>query len=213
MWGKLALDLLGELAAPTRCAACDARVRPRDVFCASCAVAAEEASPQPEREAAVYAYGGSVAEAVQRFKFEGRYDLASRLGGVMAERVRPLAGLLDVVVPVPLHPVRLAERGYNQAALLGRVVARTLALRHDPRALVRRVATAQQASLGRKERLRNVASAFAARVPGALRGQRVLLVDDVRTTGATLAACRETLLGAGAEQVATVVLASTEGEG
>lgn len=217
MWVRVAFELglarVGELVAPSRCASCDERVRSQRTFCAACALAVDDAGPLPARTAGVFAYGGSVTEAVRRFKFDGRFDLAPRFGRLMAARVSALAGLLDVVVPVPLHPVRLADRGYNQAALLARVVARTLGLRHEPRALVRTRATAQQASLGRAERERNVHDAFAVRTPGRLRGQRVLLVDDVRTTGATLEACEAALLGAGAEQVAAVVLASTEGHG
>lgn len=117
---------------------------------------------------------------------------------------------VDVVVPVPLHAGRLAERGYNQAALLARPVARVIGAPLACRALVRVRATERQASLDREARLANVVDAFACR--GDVRGRRVLLVDDVTTTGATLNACRSALAVAGARDVVALVLASRADE-
>jgi ComF family protein len=119
-----------------------------------------------------------------------------------------------VVVPVPLHPARLAERGYNQSALLGAAAARELGAPLEARALVRTRPTAQQARLDQASRRENVAGAFAVRAGGAaLRGRRVVLVDDVATTGATLEACRAALLEGGAASVTALCVARAEARG
>ncbi len=111
----------------------------------------------------------------------------------------------DIIAPVPLHPSRLAERGYNQSALLARVLAAEVGVPLDERLLIRHRATAHQVGLGQAERTRNVTGAFACR--GAAAGKRVMLVDDVATTGATLEACAVALREAGATNVAALTLA------
>ena len=133
-------------------------------------------------------------------------NLGVPLGHLLRRLLREEGLSADVVVPVPLHPKRLAERGYNQAALLARAAARELGAPLAARALVRVRDTSQQARLGRTERLANVERAFVARDPKAVRGRDVLLVDDVETTGATLTACRAALLEAGARRVTMVCL-------
>src|SRR5690606_26144914 len=110
---------------------------------------------------------------------------------------------------VPLHPRRLAERGYNQAALIARPVARAAGARLSPRVLARTRFIAPQASRDRAGR-RAIAGAFRVRRPHLVRGQRVLLVDDVSTTGATLGACAAVVAAAGARSVAALVVARRE---
>ncbi|WP_235879813.1 ComF family protein [Polyangium aurulentum] len=156
-------------------------------------------------------FGGAVAAALKRFKYEDRPDLGRPLGELMRRAARDEGIAADVVVPVPLHPRRLVERGYNQAALLAGAVAAELNARLGARVLGRRRSTAQQARLGREERLTNVAGAFEVRDARAVRGKRVVLVDDVATTGATLGACKDALIEAGAIEVTALVLACAEG--
>jgi ComF family protein len=112
-----------------------------------------------------------------------------------------------VVVPVPLHASRLAERGFNQSALLANRIASRWGAATAPRAIVRRVDTEPQASLDRRARARNVAGAFAVRRGSFVRGDSFLLVDDVRTTGATLESCASALRSAGARSVGWAVVA------
>jgi ComF family protein len=207
---NVVLGILGELLAPMRCAACEERVAPRVLFCVACGVSVMRAGRQPEGQHSVFEYGGAIANAIVRLKYAGRFDLASRFGPVMADVMEPLAMHVDVVVPVPLHPGRLAERGFDQAALLAGPVARGLRVEHAARALVRTRATPRQASLDRSARAANVAAAFRCPSSCVVEGRRVLLVDDVRTTGATLAACAETLARAGASRVLSLVLASRD---
>lgn len=207
----LSLSTLGELLlaalAPSRCAACDEPVALHRAFCPPCAVTLVAAPATPFCFSA-FEYGASIARSIARFKYEDRPDLARVLASI-AMRTRPAIAAFapEVVVPVPLHATRLAERGFNQAVLLARPISKSLCLPLAPRALVRTVATPRQALLTRTARLENVARAFVVKDAAAVRGRRVLLVDDVRTTGATIAACAAPLLAAGAVAVRACVVA------
>ena len=128
------------------------------------------------------------------------------LGGLMASCVQKAGLEGDALVPVPLHPRRLRERGYNQAELLAQQMGRRLGVPVAARSLVRvRNTPAQARSENRETRRANVAAAF--RAKDAFDGRRVLLVDDVCTTGATLEACAAALREAGAQEVWGVTLA------
>jgi len=189
--------------APPRCAACDAPVDLRAVFCAACA-----ATLRPGDARAAFVYGGAVATAITRFKYERRPDLARPLAHLLM-RVTRAIDPPDLVVPVPLHPSRLAERGYNQAALLARPVAADFGARFAPTALVRTRDTPHQAHLDRAARAANVDGAFGVRRD--VRARDVLVIDDVVTTGATVRACMRALLDAGAARVRAVAVAYAEG--
>lgn len=146
-----------------------------------------------------------LARAVRALKYHGARAVAGTLGTTLAE-----AGALPadaVVVPVPLHLTRLRERGYNQAALLARALARRAERRLAMRALVRRRATTTQARLDAVARRANLADAFAATAP--MDGATVVLVDDVLTTGATADACARALRAAGAARIFVLTVGRT----
>ena len=140
---------------------------------------------------------------VHRLKYEDRHDLARPMARMMAGAGRDLIAQADCIVPVPLHRWRLWRRRFNQAALLARPLADGAGLPFLPNALIRRRATRSQVGLSRAGRAENLSGAF--HVPPAeayrIAGLRVLLVDDVRTTGATANAAARALLRGGAASV------------
>lgn len=163
-----------------------------------------------ERISAPYEYGGALADALLRLKWRGRDDLAGPLGALLAPIFLEKQGRCDVVVPVPLHRRRLRQRGYNQAALLAHAGLRKAGLRLPLRpSLLRRLRMDPPArDLGPEGRFLRTVGAFA--VPSGARrevaGKRVLLVDDVVTTGATALGCATALRAAGAASVEVVAL-------
>lgn len=159
---------------------------------------------------ALGSFDGALAGAVRALKFQGVTRLAEPLALELASQVRRRGWRPSAVTSVPLHPGRLRERGYNQATLLARSCAARLGVPWLE-LLERPAKTAQQARLATHQRAANTGSAFtlARRAPRVLPA-RILILDDVLTTGATLGACRKVLLAGGAQQVwsATVALAS-----
>jgi ComF family protein len=151
------------------------------------------------------AYGGPLARAIHALKYEGRPDLAAPLGRRLSRAVARHTLGPALLVPVPIHPRKLAERGYNQSALVAHTLGRELRWQVRERALRRARDTRAQARLGRGDRLSNVKGALIEREP--LEGRLVVLVDDVVTTGATASACKEALARAGATVIAVAAVA------
>jgi ComF family protein len=145
-------------------------------------------------------FEGPLQHALHRLKYSRDMILADTLARLLAETWRALALPGNLVLPVPLSSERLRERGYNQAALLARAFAELMGLAYAAHALERTRHTRSQVGLTAEQRLANVRAAFQAdeRV---VRGQAIILIDDVCTTGATLAACAEALTAAGATSV------------
>jgi len=171
-------------------------------------------SPKPYGMArAVFVYDQALITLIRRFKYHGKVQLADPFGRILYDAMAGCwpAGSLDVIVPVPLHAVRFRKRGFNQSDLLVRHWIRladggaTAAILPD--ALLRVEPTLPQTGLGRKERLQNIRHAFRVPSPGKVADRRVLLVDDVLTTGATVAECAQVLLNAGARSVDVLTLA------
>lgn len=183
------------------CAACDARLQRLALpLCTRCLEAG--ADPLCTRHAThrvwpAWSYDDRAALVVEALKFGARTDLAFALGVELARAV-PAAPAPALVVAVPLHAARERERGYNQSELLAAALADALGVPHLSGALVRDRATRPQTRLGPDARRANVRGAFRVRHPHRLAGRAVLVVDDVVTTGATMAACLDALTGAGA---------------
>jgi ComF family protein len=157
----------------------------------------------------VSVYEGVLRTAIHRFKFKKRKRLAEPLGILLVSYLSHNPAMdaqeMDVIVPVPLHARRLRERGFNQAEMLGRVLSRYFGIPTVP-ALQRIRDTKAQFDLPRSERIKNVAAAFKIVDPRAVYNKRVLLLDDIYTTGATIAECSKALKIAGAKRVEVLTL-------
>lgn len=162
--------------------------------------------PSIERARAIGPYAGSLRDILHALKYDGRRSLAAPLARRMREAGADLLEQADVVVPVPLHPRRRRERGFNQAADLAQHLGLPVV-----QALTRHKPTPSQTTLHATERHQNMHGAFrvSTRMTG-LRGAAVMLVDDVRTTGATLDSCAVALKGAGVRVVYALTAARVE---
>jgi ComF family protein len=206
----VSLNLLAACLSPERCAACDDPVRLGRAFCPACAASVGAVPRGDTRASAAGSFGGALARAIHRLKYEERPDLARPLGDLLARAGEGWAAEADLVVPVPLSTDRLMERGYNQAALLAARAARRWGLASAPRSIVRARRTGQLAKQGREQRFSSMQGAFSVANAGAVRGRRVVLVDDVLTTGATLSEAARCLEDAGARVVGMAVVALVE---
>ena len=158
-------------------------------------------------------YEGSVRDAILRFKFHDATAYASLFGKLIADCIREkLAGRYDLISWVPLSAKRLKNRGYDQAMLLAMAAALEL---EDVavETLVKHTDVPAQSGMGSAEKRRaNISGSYAAADSELIAGKRVLLIDDIVTTGSTLSECARTLLGAGASEVLCATLARTEAE-
>jgi ComF family protein len=158
---------------------------------------------------ALGAFEGSLQEAIHRWKYEGKTYLTPFFAEWIAEGLNRYwkPGSLDLLIPVPLHPSRLRERGFNQALLLARGLSRRTGIPYRKKILQKKKPTVPQVNLGGAERERGVRGTFYVADKEELLGASVLLIDDVYTTGATVNECAKVLLEGGAERVDVLTLA------
>lgn len=203
-----------ELLYPNECPGCGVRTEPR-LVCKSCQSTFRYAGPPmltAERPVStghptalwVFEEKAAVQKLMHQIKYGNRPWIGEQVGFLLGEKIAPVcsidAEIPTLVVPVPLHPSRRFERGYNQSDWIARGVARRLGVPMRRDALVRKRETRSQTTLSREARLANVAGAFEAR-SDVIDGRLVILVDDTLTTGATLFACADVLVRVGARLV------------
>lgn len=206
------LETLLQLLFPDRCAACRALGA---LFCTPCQARLETYQPDGRTLPAslsqvhiAYIFQSPLREVIHQLKYRKTRRIAQPLGQLLAANIAPHARQFDAVAAIPLHPRRLSERGFNQAEALATVVAHSHKLPLITGPLLRTRDTVQQAAQADAQtRAENMRDAFAWR--GTPPPARVLLVDDVYTTGATMGACADALRAAGATDVQGLALART----
>lgn len=209
--GNAILDLIF----PPRCARCG-RVDTR--WCSTCQHDLDSISVHPQYRVveglnsvvATGVHDGALQDAIQALKYENTTLLAQALGMRLVQCLAQTHWTIDTIVPVPLHPSRLAERGYNQSQLLGDVLAAQQAAPCQPDAIVRNRVTQSQVGLNQVERQQNMVDAFSAH-PDSVANRTVLLIDDVCTTGSTLTACAIAARQAGAAAVYGLTVSTARG--
>jgi ComF family protein len=158
-------------------------------------------------------YEGVLQTLIRNFKYDGQFALSETAVELMTKSFPPEYVSIDLFVPVPLHSKRLRERGFNQSELIAKGLARNIHIPSASKLLIRSKHTTPQATLKRAERLQNMKHAFAlnqaiwGKVQETKTISSVLLIDDVSTTGTTLAACAEVLKKAGVKKIYGFVLA------
>jgi ComF family protein len=231
----------GNLLVPPLCLACRRPLAGHDALCAPCwssirfiraplcdrlgiplpfdpcggpVVSAGALSDPPvyDRARAVARYDETIRRLVRELKYKDRHDACRLMGRLMAGAGTDLLVDADVLVPVPLHRWRLLWRRFNQAQVLAREVSRLSRVPVAPLALIRRRRTPPQVGLSASQRRRNLAGAFHVQRPAEVAGRRVVLVDDVITTGATADAAARVLRAAGALRVDVLALARVTGD-
>ena len=213
-------DWLLDLLYPPRCMICHKLLMPGEKeICPAC----DDTLPEYDgadrkvrfckRCVVTFQYNDTFRESFLRYKFSGLRQYAGRYGKWMAVTIRDkLSGEFDLITYVPVSRKRRKERGYDQSELLCRAVARELAI-EPARTLEKRMDTPPQSTLHEyAARMANVAGAFAPVDPERFVGRRVLLIDDIVTTGATLSECCRVLLTAGAKSVVCAALATRCGQ-
>jgi ComF family protein len=176
-----------------------------DHVCGSCSIS----SFRFDAARAAFAYEGASRDLIHSFKYRNKTHLRRPLALLTIERLAEFIDLRqpDLIMPVPLHRKKLSSRGFNQAVLIGEIFSQRLRIPLDRRNLSRVRWTEPQVNLAADERRTNVKGAFAIKEPGLVNGRRVLLVDDVLTTGSTADECARVLKSAGAAAVTVVTVA------
>lgn len=206
---RLLLDQALDLLYPPCCEHCG---RVDTLWCARCAadlaslplnIVQRDVAPF-SRIASTSPHRGLLRDAVHSLKYSGNPAIASQLGARLAALITTLGWQPTACLPVPIHPERQRKRRYNQSELLAQEVSALLTIPCLTQALQRERDTQPQVGLSSTERMRNVADAF--RCTTRFHGETLLLIDDVCTTGATLAACAEALVQAGSGQLYAVTV-------
>ncbi|MDO8786277.1 MAG: ComF family protein [Syntrophales bacterium] len=158
---------------------------------------------------AVGRYENTILDAIHCFKYRGKIAVGEILGRLMADFARQALDIKDysLIMPAPLHPKRLRERGFNQSVILAQTVSKRFSIVLDFMTLKRHIHTKPQVSLGKKERELNVRGAFEVSDKEKIRGKNIILVDDVYTTGSTVKECARVLTEGKAAKVAVLTFA------
>lgn len=215
-----ALFAIKQFVYPSRCALCDRFLQedPTIRVCGGCEASLKRlesdfnsvhlSTTWFDRARSVFPFEGGIRDALHGLKYEQRFDVINVLSGFLSQEARCMEHC-DLIMPIPLHKRRLRTRGYNQAALLARPLAKGLGCALDVRSLVRTKDIGSQVGRELDERLEMVKGIFTVTDTDKIKGTSILLIDDVITTGATVNECARVLKKAGARSVNVLTVART----
>ena len=185
------------------CNRCGAPVTGEAKFCLNC----KSGDREFDLGRSVFVYKDDIARLIAGFKYKNRPYLHKTFGLFLAELLKELDWEIDFIMPIPLTPARLKWRGYNQTELLARVVSEKSGIPLDTTTLIKEKDTDSQATLNLQERRKNLRSSFKVTDKNTIKGKRILLIDDVMTTGSTANACANVLKKSSAERVFIITIA------
>lgn len=201
---------------PNRCPVCKKVIYPDDSFCEDCKgkltlFSGSFSVSGAKSFTAVYEYDKNISPAVFLMKNGIDGNASYALGTALASKLKESGAAegIDLILPVPMYKKDLHKRGFNQSERICREVGRILGIPVNVRCLVKLGYTASQKSLGRQERLKNLRGAFTVSSPQSVNGKNILIIDDVCTTGSTLAEITKVLLEAGASSVSCAACCKT----
>jgi len=208
---KLLNDLLG-FVYPPYCILCEANLEPNNkLVCEQCwerleASATGETQISKQRILALYLYSNDVRTIIHNLKYLNKTHLAVNLGSSIGKIIKEDKNIRnwDILIPIPLHKVKQRSRGFNQSELIVDAIAEVTSIEMDNSMLIRHRYTMNQAALPMRERAANVKGAFSVINKMKIEGKKIILVDDVITTGSTMLECIKVLKEAGAKEVAAV---------
>lgn len=212
------LSRIADLLFPPHCIFCGEVIAPGLQLCAQCEaknprVHVKKRITLPETGKTIqcsvpFVYDGNVRKSIIEFKFYGKPELSNFFGSCIADELEQEISAFDLVTSVPISVKRRKQRGYNQSELIARRAAKQMQLPYCE-TLVKKLDNKEQHKLSERERSRNVRGVYASTGDSAI-GKRILLIDDIITTGATLAECAVTLFQAGAQAVSCAAIAEVE---
>jgi len=197
----LCLDCLNELPYIPNSSCLQCGLSSNGPICGSCI----NASPDFDATHALFIYSYPISAMMQGYKYSNMLYLSRTFGQLLARKIN--CDTVDLIIPMPMHPARLKERGFNQALEIAKILTKNSKEKLEYKNVIRQKLAPQQASLPFKERVKNIKGAFQANM--SLNGKRIAIVDDVMTTGASLNELAKTLKEAGASHVECWVIART----
>ena len=209
---------LKKVGSPGFCDECGKLIDPVERYaCTGCArgpqycTCVNNADDMPKM-CAVFYYNDAMKQSVAAFKFRSKTGIIPYLGSLIAVRVKEAfpEELFDVVIPMPIGPIRMKKRGYNQCDILAKHTARGLGVAYDRSSFIKWLETPPQSRLDAERRRENVLGAYRVKRPDRLSGKNILLVDDIVTTGATAHEAARTLIDSGAKNVIIGALCVTK---
>ena len=211
---KLFKDLL-EFVYPPYCILCEAKLEPENkLVCTNCWERLGDSSTietfiSEQRILALYPYSTDVRKIIHNLKYRYKTHLAVNLGSSIGKIINEDKNIRkwDLLIPIPLHKVKQRSRGFNQSELIAGAITEVCSIEKDDSILIRHRYTRNQAALPMKERAANVKGAFSVVDKSKIEGKKIILVDDVITTGSTMLECIKTLKEASAKEVVALSVA------